>query len=126
MQECIVSVALDADNFYSKNTTYDLSNNQEEIGEARRVHKRGTESRPHGVLQEAEKATQATLQTLAERLAEDEPHNLASQLPLELAEYISYEGEEIGTPFSLDGFFERVTERDGGWTGLTPSTMSGW
>ena len=35
--------------------------------------------------EEAERATRATLQTLAERLAGGEPHDLASQLPPELA-----------------------------------------
>jgi len=64
--------------------------------------------------QEAERATQATLQTLAERLAGGEPKDLASQLPPELAEYMRYEGEETSNPFSLDEFFERVNEKDGG------------
>ena len=63
---------------------------------------------------EAEKATKATLETLAERLAGGEPHDLASQLPPELAEYLRYEGEETSDPFSLDEFFERVTQRDEG------------
>ncbi len=64
--------------------------------------------------QEAEKATRATLQTLAERLAGGEPHNLASQLPPELAEHLRYEGEETSNPFSLEEFFKRVNEKDGG------------
>ena len=63
---------------------------------------------------EAEKATKATLETLAERLAGGEPHDLASQLPPELAGYLRYEGEETSDPFSLDEFFERVTQRDEG------------
>ncbi len=64
--------------------------------------------------EEAEKATRATLETLAERLAGGEPHDLASQLPPELAGYLRYEGEETSEPFSLDEFFERVTRRDEG------------
>jgi uncharacterized protein (DUF2267 family) len=64
--------------------------------------------------QEAEEATRATLQTLAERLAGGEPHNLASQLPPELAEHLRYEGEETSNPFSLEEFFKRVNEKDGG------------
>jgi uncharacterized protein (DUF2267 family) len=64
--------------------------------------------------EEAERATQATLQTLAERLAGGEPKDLASQLPPELAGYMRYEGEETSNPFSLDEFFERVNERDEG------------
>jgi uncharacterized protein (DUF2267 family) len=62
--------------------------------------------------QEAQKATQATLETLAERLAGGEPHDLASQLPPELAEYIRYEGEQQSEPYSLEEFFERVNERE--------------
>lgn len=64
--------------------------------------------------QEAERATQATLQTLAERLAGGEPHDLASQLPPELAQHLRYEGEETSNPFSLEEFFKRVNEKDGG------------
>ena len=64
--------------------------------------------------QEAERATQATLQTLAERLAGGEPHNLASQLPPELAEHLRYKGEETSNPFSLEEFFKRVNVKDEG------------
>lgn len=64
--------------------------------------------------QEAEEATRATLETLAERLAGGEPHDLASQLPPELAEYVRYEGEETSNPYSLEEFFERVNEKAGG------------
>ena len=64
--------------------------------------------------EEAERATRATLETLAERLAGGEPHDLASQLPPELAEHLRYEGEETANPYSLDEFFERVSERDEG------------
>ena len=52
--------------------------------------------------EEAERATRATLETLAERLVGGEPHDLASQLPPELAEHLRYEGEETGNPFSLE------------------------
>jgi uncharacterized protein (DUF2267 family) len=61
---------------------------------------------------EAGKATRGTLEVLAERLAGGEPHNLASQLPLELAQFLRYDGEETNNPFSLDEFFEQVNERD--------------
>jgi uncharacterized protein (DUF2267 family) len=64
--------------------------------------------------EEAERAARATLETLAERLAGGEPHDLASQLPPELAGYLRYEGEETSEPFSLDEFFERVAQRDEG------------
>jgi uncharacterized protein (DUF2267 family) len=62
--------------------------------------------------EEAQRATRATLETLAERLAGGEPKDLASQLPPELAEHMRQEGEETSNPFSLDEFFERVNERD--------------
>jgi uncharacterized protein (DUF2267 family) len=62
--------------------------------------------------EEAQRATRATLETFAERLAGGEPKDLASQLPPELAEHMRQEGEETSNPFSLDEFFERVNERD--------------
>ena len=63
------------------------------------------EVQTHGHIEsreEAERATRATLETLAERLVGGEPHDLASQLPPELAEHLRYEGEETGNPFSLE------------------------
>ncbi len=71
--------------------------------------------------EEAERATRATLETLAERLAGGEPHDLASQLPPELAEHLRYEGEETGNPFSLEEFFERVNDKEGG--GVLPRAV---
>jgi uncharacterized protein (DUF2267 family) len=62
--------------------------------------------------EEAESAARATLQTLSERLAGNEAQNLASQLPPELAEHMGDGGG--GESFSLDEFFERVSERDEG------------
>ena len=67
-----------------------------------------------GSRQEAETATKATLETLAERLTGGEPHDLASQLPPELAGHLRYEGEEASDPFSLEEFFERVNKREEG------------
>ena len=64
--------------------------------------------------EEAEKAVRATLETLAERLRGGEAHDLASQLPPELAEYLGHERAGAGESFSLDEFFERVNERDRG------------
>lgn len=64
--------------------------------------------------EEAERATKATLETLAERLAGGESQDLASQLPPELAEHMRHEGEETANPFSLDEFFERVNQKDEG------------
>ena len=60
---------------------------------------------------EALAATRATLETLAERVAGDEPKNLAAQLPQEIGKYL--EGAHIVERFSLAEFFDRVTEKEG-------------
>jgi uncharacterized protein (DUF2267 family) len=60
---------------------------------------------------EAEKATRATLETLKERLAGNEPSNLAAQLPPEIAPYLDGEGGRES--FSVDEFYERVAQREG-------------
>jgi Uncharacterized conserved protein (DUF2267) len=73
----------------------------------------------------AEEAARATLRTLAERLAGGEPHDLASQLPEELAEHVRYDEEQKSDPFSLEEFFRRVAEKEGP-TSRTPSTMPAW
>ncbi len=61
--------------------------------------------------QEAEKAIRATLETLKERLAGDEPSNLAAQFPPEVAPYV--EGEGGRQSFSVDEFYDRVAQREG-------------
>jgi len=61
--------------------------------------------------EEAQKATSATLETLKERLAGDEPSNLAAQLPPEIASYA--EGSGSGESFSVDEFYDRVAQREG-------------
>jgi uncharacterized protein (DUF2267 family) len=62
---------------------------------------------------EAERATRATLETLAERLAGGEAKDLASQLPQEIGEYLRREWSGMGERFSLDEFFRRVSLREG-------------
>ena len=65
---------------------------------------------------DAERATRATLETLAERMADGAAHNLAAQLPSEIGEHLRRNAPDqsgTGEPFSLDEFFERVTEREG-------------
>jgi uncharacterized protein (DUF2267 family) len=62
---------------------------------------------------EAERATRATLETLAERLAGGEAHDLASQLPRELAHALQLPDAGIGAKLTLDEFFELVSEREG-------------
>ena len=62
---------------------------------------------------EAERATHATLETLAERLVGGEAHDLAAQLPPELAHYLQLPDAGIGAKLALDEFFELVSEREG-------------
>jgi uncharacterized protein (DUF2267 family) len=61
--------------------------------------------------EEAQKATRTTLETLKERLAGNEPSNLAAQLPPEIATYV--EGEGGGEAFSVEEFYERVAQKEG-------------
>jgi uncharacterized protein (DUF2267 family) len=61
----------------------------------------------------AERATRATLETLAERLAGGEAKDLAAQLPPEIAEHLRGEWSAMGERFSLDEFFRRVSQREG-------------
>src|SRR5947208_15752799 len=63
--------------------------------------------------EEAENATRATLQTLAERIEIDEVKDLVSQLPQELALYMQSATAGSAVSFSLDEFFHRVSEREG-------------
>lgn len=61
--------------------------------------------------EEAERAVRATLETLRERLAGNEPNNLADQLPPEIAEPLRGEGGRDN--FSLAEFYRRVSEKEG-------------
>jgi len=70
---------------------------------------------------EAERATRATLETLAERLVGGEAHDLAAQLPRELALYLQPPDAGIGAKLTLDEFFALVSEREG--VGLPDATF---
>src|SRR5215210_7534968 len=61
--------------------------------------------------EEAEKAVRATLETLKERLAGNEPSNLAAQLPPEIAPYV--DGDRGRESFSVDEFYDRVAQKEG-------------
>ena len=61
--------------------------------------------------EEAERAIRATLETLRERLAGNEPNNLADQLPPEIADPLRGEGGRDG--FSLAEFYRRVADKEG-------------
>ena len=61
--------------------------------------------------EDAQKAIRATLETLKERLAGDEPSNLAAQLPPEVAPFV--EGQGGREAFSVEEFYGRVAQREG-------------
>jgi uncharacterized protein (DUF2267 family) len=61
---------------------------------------------------DAERATRATLETLAERLAGGLKDKLAAQLPPELGRHLEQQ-PEASDPFGLDEFFQRVASREG-------------
>jgi uncharacterized protein (DUF2267 family) len=61
--------------------------------------------------EDAEKAIRATLETLKERLAGNEPWNLAAQLPPEIAVFV--EGAGGREAFSVQEFYERVAQKEG-------------
>jgi uncharacterized protein (DUF2267 family) len=63
-------------------------------------------------LDDALRATRATLQTLAERLGADEARHLSAQLPQEIQRYLD---QPAAAPerFSSDVFLDRVSKREG-------------
>jgi uncharacterized protein (DUF2267 family) len=61
--------------------------------------------------EDAQKVTRATLETLRERLAGEEPLDLAAQLPPEIAPYV--EGAGGRESFSVEEFYERVARKEG-------------
>jgi uncharacterized protein (DUF2267 family) len=61
--------------------------------------------------EDAQKAIGATLETLRERLAGEEPSNLAAQLPPEIAPYV--EGDGGRESFSVEEFYERAAQKEG-------------
>jgi uncharacterized protein (DUF2267 family) len=61
--------------------------------------------------EDAQKAIGATLETLRERLAGEEPSDLAAQLPPEIAPYV--EGDGGRESFSVEEFYERVARKEG-------------
>ena len=62
---------------------------------------------------EAERATRATLETLAERLAGGEAKDLAAQLPPVIGHHLRSQQSAQGERFSLEEFFRRVSLREG-------------
>jgi uncharacterized protein (DUF2267 family) len=62
-------------------------------------------------LDDALRATRATLQTLAERLGADEARHLGAQLPQEIQRYLD-QPDAAPERFSSDVFLERVSKRE--------------
>lgn len=69
----------------------------------------------------ADNAIRATLETLSEHLTEGAANNLVAQLPEEIAVYLQQPYAGIGDRFSLDEFFQRVSQREG--VGLLDATL---
>lgn len=64
----------------------------------------------------AEEVLAATLATLGERLTQGEGQDLAAELPDELGEYLSKEGQHksgASEPFDVREFIDRVGRREG-------------
>jgi uncharacterized protein (DUF2267 family) len=61
--------------------------------------------------EDAQKAVRATLETLRERLAGNEPADLAAQLPPEIAPFV--EGVGGREAFSVQEFYDRVANKEG-------------
>ena len=59
------------------------------------------------------RATRVTLETLAERLSGGEPSDLGAQLPREIAAFLGGPAAGSGERFSVDEFYQRVSEREG-------------
>lgn len=60
----------------------------------------------------AMKATRVTLNTLSERLKDNEPKDLAAQLPEEIAVHLTPSSAGKGERFSVDDFIARVADRE--------------
>jgi uncharacterized protein (DUF2267 family) len=63
--------------------------------------------------EQAERAIRATLETLSERILGDEASNLADQLPGDLGTYLRGREGQTGERFSLQEFYQRVSDREG-------------
>ncbi|MGL4621721.1 DUF2267 domain-containing protein [Chroococcidiopsis sp.] len=62
--------------------------------------------------EDAQRATQATLETIKERIVGNEAKDLASQLPQQLGEYLRGREGEDGQPFSMAEFLQRVSAKE--------------
>lgn len=63
--------------------------------------------------EDAEKATQAMLETLKERIVGDEAAQLAAQLPENLAKHLRGREGQFGDHFKIEEFHQRVSQKAG-------------
>ena len=62
---------------------------------------------------EAQRAIEATLETLGTRIYGDEAKDLASQLPEEMSQYLQGHQGESGESLSLMEFYQQVADKEG-------------
>lgn len=70
--------------------------------------------------EEAERATRATLETIKERIANDEGQELAANLPLQLGDYLREKQGESGGSFNLQEFIARASQKQD----IEPTTVA--
>jgi uncharacterized protein (DUF2267 family) len=63
--------------------------------------------------EEAEKASQATLETLKERIVGDEAVQLGAQLPEDLAKHLRGREGQFGDHFKAEEFYQRISQKEG-------------
>ncbi|MCC5666822.1 DUF2267 domain-containing protein [Nostoc sp. CHAB 5784] len=70
--------------------------------------------------EEAERATRATLETLKERIANDEAQELAANLPQQLGDYLRGKEGDSGGSFNLQEFITRASQKEN----IEPTTVA--
>ncbi|MEA5622094.1 DUF2267 domain-containing protein [Nostoc sp. UHCC 0251] len=70
--------------------------------------------------EEAERATRATLETLKERIANDEAQELAASLPQQLGDYLLGKEGDSGGSFNLQEFIARASQKEN----IEPTTVA--
>ncbi|WP_375515053.1 DUF2267 domain-containing protein [uncultured Nostoc sp.] len=70
--------------------------------------------------EEAERATRATLETLKERIANDQAQELAANLPQQLGDYLRKKEGDSGGSFNLQEFIVRASQKEN----IEPTTVA--
>ncbi|BBD64692.1 hypothetical protein NIES4072_16440 [Nostoc commune NIES-4072] len=70
--------------------------------------------------EEAERATRATLETLKERIANDEAEELAANLPQQLGDYLRGKEGDSGGSFNFQEFIARASQKEN----IEPTTVA--